>query len=190
MRRSFIVRHIGMRDDFKNKTKEEVGKRVGYLCSNPECRAHTLGPQLDDGSVNVGVAAHITAASENGPRYDASLTSEQRSSAGNAIWLCQTHARLIDNDVKRFDVETLRAWKKEAEECAAENVGKPQSQNNAVNDLQLFEMTVKAYKEKGTPKYFLDAQNLTNEQKADLFDRAILSKKGRYPKSNPYKKNG
>ena len=102
----------------------------------------------------------------------------------------QTHAKLIDNDVKRFDVETLRAWKKEAEECAAENVGKPQSQNNAVNDLQLFEMTVKAYKEKGTPKYFLDAQNLTNEQKADLFDRAILSKKGRYPKSNPYKKNG
>ena len=56
-------------------------------------------------------------------------------------------------------------------------------------DLNLFQMAVEAYKKKGTPKYFLDSQNLSNERKADLYDRVIYSEKGRHPKNNPYKKN-
>ena len=179
-----------MRDDFTSKVKEEVAKRVGYLCSNPDCSAPTSGPQINDGTVNVGVAAHITAASKNGPRYDASLTEVERSSAENAIWLCQTCAKLIDNDVKKFNVELLRSWKKQAEDKAARNIGKPQQPNNTTDDLKLFQMTVDAYKKKGTPKHFLDSQNLSNEQRADLYDRAIYSEKGRHPKNNPYKKNG
>lgn len=69
------------------------------------------------------------------------------------------------------------------------NIGKPQQSINNTDDLKLFQMTVEAYKRKGTPKHFLDSQNLSNEQKADLYDRAIYSEKGRYPKSNPYKEN-
>jgi hypothetical protein len=50
-------------------------------------------------------------------------------------------------------------------------------------------MTVEAYKKKGTPKHFLDSQNLSNEQRAELYDRAIFTEKGRYPKNNPYRRN-
>ncbi len=75
-----------MRDDFKRTVKEEVAKRVGYLCSKPDCQALTSGPQANNGSTSVGVAAHITAASKNGPRYDEKLTAAQRSSEKNAIW--------------------------------------------------------------------------------------------------------
>ena len=69
------------------------------------------------------------------------------------------------------------------------NIGKPQQSISDTDDLKLFQMTVEAYKRKGTPKHFLDSQNLSNEQKADLYDRAIYSEKGHYPKNNPYKNN-
>jgi hypothetical protein len=75
-----------MRDDFPAGVKEELAKRGGYLCSNPGCRQTTSGPQsTPSGTVNIGVAAHITAASPGGPRYDSSLSSEQRASAENGL---------------------------------------------------------------------------------------------------------
>src|SRR5262249_11945683 len=78
------------------------------------------GPQADpSGTVNIGVAAHITAASPEGPRYDAALTPEQRSAADNGIWLCQTDGKLVDNDAVRYTAEGLRDWKARAEAAAA-----------------------------------------------------------------------
>ena len=105
-----------VRDDFTRATVERLAKRAGYRCSNPHCRAPTIGAaQGDDGVVNVGQAAHITAAAAGGPRYDATLSSEQRRDQSNGIWLCQNHAKLVDNDVGRFTVAKLREWKREAE---------------------------------------------------------------------------
>lgn len=109
-----------MRDDFSPATKELLAKRVGYRCSNPECRQPTSGPQEDTmGVINVGVAAHITAASPNGPRYDVSLTPERRCSGANGIWVCQTCAKLVDNDESRYSVVNLEDWKRVAELTAA-----------------------------------------------------------------------
>lgn len=70
------------------------------------------------GAVNIGVAAHITAASPNGPRYDPDLSPTERRAAANGIWLCQNCAKLVDSDVVRFTPKRLRAWKDEAEEVA------------------------------------------------------------------------
>ena len=103
--------------------------------------------------------------------------------------MCQTHAKMIDSDVKKYNVELLRSWKKQAEDKAERNIGKPKQPHNTTDELKLFQMTVEAYKKKGTPKHFLDSQNLSNEQRADLYDRALYSEKGRHPKNNPYKKN-
>jgi hypothetical protein len=109
-----------MRDDFTGTVKEELAKRVGYLCSNPRCRQPTSGPQSKpSGTVNIGVAAHISAASPGGPRYDPSLSPEERSSTTNGIWLCQTCAKLIDSDLSRYSVEKLSEWKSDAEKSAA-----------------------------------------------------------------------
>jgi hypothetical protein len=107
------------RDDFPQSTVRLLAQRAGHQCSNPDCRQPTSGPAEDaEKSVNLGVASHITAASIGGPRYDASLTLEERRGAANGIWLCQNCAKLIDSDVKRFPTETLRQWKKEATERA------------------------------------------------------------------------
>ena len=112
-----------MRDDFDAKTKEILARRVGYRCSNPDCRKLTSGPQEDPAkALNIGVAAHITAASEGGPRYDPSLSPEERRSMDNGIWLCQNCAKLIDSDVQRHTAELLREWKRQTEQRARDEI--------------------------------------------------------------------
>ena len=109
-----------MRDDFAEKIKDVLAKRVAFYCSNPECRMLTLGPNLSgDGTVNIGVAAHITAASKGGPRYEESLSVDQRRALENGVWLCQSCAKLIDSDVNKYTVGLLNRWKKDAEMNAA-----------------------------------------------------------------------
>jgi hypothetical protein len=101
------------RDDyFPEEVKRVLANRAANVCSNPRCGATTSGPQEDPTkALNIGVAAHITAASPGGARYDESLTAEQRKDARNGIWLCQNCAKLVDNDETQFPVEYLRAWK-------------------------------------------------------------------------------
>lgn len=114
-----------VRDDFPENVKRTVAARAGYRCSNPDCKASTSGPQTDQGkALNLGVAAHITAAASGGPRYDAGLTPEQRSYFSNAVWLCQNCAKLIDNDTTRFSATLLQSWKEHAESEAFTEIGK------------------------------------------------------------------
>ena len=97
-----------------------LAQRAAGRCSNPGCGKVTSGPGLDPGrAVNVGVAAHITAASPGGPRYDPALSSAERSSAAKGVWLCQTCAKLVDSDVTRYNAGVLRQWKAKAEGQAA-----------------------------------------------------------------------
>lgn len=111
------------RDDFRQSTKNTLARRVGYLCSNPNCRRHTIGPAAGHpGSTNIGIAAHITAASVGGPRYDETLTRDERRSADNGIWCCQNCAHLVDADDSAYSEETLRSWKRAAESRAASNI--------------------------------------------------------------------
>ncbi|MDP9314369.1 MAG: hypothetical protein M3R24_26395 [Chloroflexota bacterium] len=108
-----------MRDDFDKETKDVLARRVGYLCSNPSCRKLTSGPRTEPTkALNIGVAAHITAAAPGGPRYDPTLSPQERKSAGNGLWLCQNCAKLVDNDEQRYTTSLLRAWKKQAEIAA------------------------------------------------------------------------
>src|ERR1700733_3520805 len=114
-----------MRDDFSGEIKRALADRVGNSCSNPDCRALTSGPQDNPTkAVNLGVAAHITAASVGGPRYDPSLIAEERCHVDNGIWLCQNCAKLVDNDASRYSVNLLRGWKVVAEDRARYEVGK------------------------------------------------------------------
>ncbi|MCU1300750.1 MAG: hypothetical protein JWQ87_1034 [Candidatus Sulfotelmatobacter sp.] len=107
------------------KVKEKLAARSGHQCCNPDCRAATCGPQvLPDKSINVGVAAHISAAAPGGLRYDGLLSAAQRSSIKNGIWLCQTCAKLIDSDERRYTIELLLRWRRTAEEEALRILGK------------------------------------------------------------------
>ena len=112
-----------MRDDFSQRIKETLAKRVGYRCSNPRCRKTTSGPHsTSDKSVNVGVAAHITAASMGGPRYDSSVDADHRASVNNGLWLCQTCAKLIDSDPAKYTTTVLNDWKETAEHLASTEI--------------------------------------------------------------------
>lgn len=89
-------------------------------CSNPNCRRPTSGPASDPRrAVNIGVAAHITAASPGGPRYERGLSTTARGSVENAIWLCQDCAKLIDSNPEFFTIHTLHKWKHLTEKAAA-----------------------------------------------------------------------
>lgn len=104
------------RDDFSEKTKLQIAKRAGWLCSYPTCRNSTVGATSDgEGEINVGTAAHIRAAAPGGPRYDGTMSAEERSSAKNGIWMCRDHGKAIDSTDPQFTVERLREWKKEVE---------------------------------------------------------------------------
>ena len=102
------------RDDFTSKTRDIIAKRAAFICSNPECRYKTLKPSDSNPDLYIftGKAAHITAASPGGPRYDPELTPEQRSSSENGIFLCSTCAEMIDkNSGVDYPVELLKQWK-------------------------------------------------------------------------------
>jgi hypothetical protein len=115
-----------MRDDFTEDTKRKLRERVGARCSRPDCRRSTLGPLMNsDDALRLGRAAHITAAARGGPRYDGSLTRNERKHINNGIWLCCDHADEVDRDHHRYPTELLRSWKVAAELAAHREIGRP-----------------------------------------------------------------
>ena len=69
-----------MRDDFSQRTKDLLANRVGWKCSNPNCRKATRGAGTGkENIINIGIASHITAASKGGPRYDENITFSRES---------------------------------------------------------------------------------------------------------------
>ncbi|QKK27039.1 AAA family ATPase (plasmid) [Rhizobium hidalgonense] len=109
---------VDTRDEFTPATVRRLALRAGYMCAKPDCKQLTVGPSEDRKSrvTMVGVAAHITAASAEGPRYDADLSPIDRASEANGVWMCQTHGKLIDDTESRYTVAELRRWKKQHEE--------------------------------------------------------------------------
>ncbi len=159
-----------MRDEFLQKTKDTLAKRVGTHCSNPQCWKLTSGPRDDpEKTVNIGVAAHITAAEVGGPRFDSSLSVRQRSSISNAIWLCQNCSKLIDNDECRYTVDLLRQWKTLAEETARLGVETTGATIplQPISDVEV----VQAYAQCFERQAFQD--HLRQEGSMEAFDKAI-----------------
>jgi len=50
------------------------------------------------------------------------MSSAERSSIDNGIWMCRDHAKLIDSDEETYTVEKLLRWKQEAEARAEERL--------------------------------------------------------------------
>ena len=148
------------RDDFAEKTKQLLARRVGFRCSNPNCRAATSGPSDDpEKSVNLGVAAHITAASEGGPRFDPDLSSEERRGASNGVWLCQNCAKLIDSDTSRFSVHVLSSWKYAAEIASKIDLGR----NTDTSSVSAFQDALSLM-----PELLLDMARALKDEKTKL----------------------
>ena len=105
------------RDEFTSKTRLQIAKRAGWLCSDPDCRRPTVGATSDgDSEITLGEACHICAAAPGGPRFDAGMSEAERRSAKNGIWMCKLHGTSVDSHDPKFTVELLRDWKKQAAE--------------------------------------------------------------------------
>ena len=116
-----------MRENFPNKIVEILKKRAAFVCSNPTCKKMTIAPSEaeDEKVIYIGRAAHICAASEGGPRYESKMTTEERSSISNAIFLCSNCADMIDdNGGVDFTIATLQKWKLDHENWTRDNLNK------------------------------------------------------------------
>ncbi|TKR55334.1 hypothetical protein D7I39_10955 [Allopusillimonas ginsengisoli] len=129
------------RDDFSKATIVKLAQRVSYRCSKPDCRVPTIGPAHAGGITSIGTAAHITAAAKGGPRFDDSLTAEQRRSYTNGIWLCAIHGREVDSDDSRYSVSELLEWKSSAENFSHLQLGKPQPKEDDATKMLLMAAT-------------------------------------------------
>lgn len=128
-----------MHDKFPAKVKNVLAYRVSLQCSNPECQRPTSAAHNRPDKYNVlGEAAHITGARPRGPRYDPTLTQEERRAATNGVWLCRLCARVIDTDVERFPATMLRQWKADAERGLLEEL-KIVAQSETPDSVQLEE---------------------------------------------------
>ncbi|GIU01542.1 hypothetical protein TSL6_20480 [Sulfurovum sp. TSL6] len=123
------------RDNFLESTIATLASRVAYKCSSPKCRRVTAGPSSKKNSFNkTGEAAHIYAASPNGPRANPNMTREERRSIDNAIWLCGACSDEIDKDPDSYPAEMLKSWKNEAEKLAKEELNQRLPQKNDALD--------------------------------------------------------
>jgi hypothetical protein len=126
------------RDDFSATTKRAIALRAGHRCSL--CGQPTVGPSEESPSAvtNIGVAAHICAASPNGKRYVAFMSPEERRHISNAIWMCSDHGALIDRDCVTYTIECLREMKRKHESACAESLRRASRESALSVDLIAF----------------------------------------------------
>lgn len=84
-------------------------------CAAPDCNNKMIS---DDGKSVHGQIAHISAASDDGPRYDANMTEEQRRSFDNLILLCPQCHKKIDDSPENYPAKDIRSWKDDHESNA------------------------------------------------------------------------
>lgn len=109
---------------FSKNTIETLARRAMFLCSNPDCRAQTVGPNSNpEKATLIGEAAHIAGAKPGAARFDETMSDVTRASITNSIWLCRNCHGQIDRDEKKYSTELLFAWRKDHEERVARELG-------------------------------------------------------------------
>jgi len=136
-----------LRDDFPPDVRRALAARAGHKCSI--CVKATSGPGSGAESVlSDGIAAHITAAAPGGPRFESGLSSDERRSAENGIWVCTQHGREIDADEPAFPVDLLRGRKRYREEIARKEMqsrSAPTDRSAVLIDLPHAETALKLF---------------------------------------------
>lgn len=95
---------------YKRSTVRRLDTLSGNECSAPDCPKSLVAK---DGASIISKICHIEAASADGPRYNASMTDDERRHFNNLILLCDECHTIIDNKDNEvlYPVELLREWK-------------------------------------------------------------------------------
>lgn len=91
----------------------------GNECAHPNCNKKLIA---EDGVSIIGKICHISAASDNGPRFDTNMTVDEKRGFDNLILLCDEHHVMIDNkeNEARYPVSLLKDWKNDHEKKISE----------------------------------------------------------------------
>ena len=84
--------------------------KSGNVCAFPDCDLPIIADVGDD-SKPLAEMAHIIAYSDDGPRSDPSLPTEERNKTSNLILLCPTHHVLVDKFEYQYNTHVLREMK-------------------------------------------------------------------------------
>lgn len=163
-----------MREEFTTNIKRKVAERSCFICNNPDCHCRTIGPHSDeDKSLSDGIVAHISAASEGGPRYDPSQTQLERGNNKNAILLCHNCSDLVDKDPKRYTKELLLEWKNSHEELLRSWKNEVTQVQGHVGDIEKQERPFLIFKimmrNKHNERLYIFCRNITNIIATDLY---------------------
>lgn len=160
-----------LRDRVPPAQEKVVIARSGNKCAYPGCGLDlTIDPKADgDRPKATGKVAHIAAASPGGPRFDASMTPEERGSAQNLIYLCGPHHDAVDTQLGYHTREFLLEAKR-AHEVAVERAVR-----NALGEVTYEELTVVCTVIASTPA---TPQQLGVELAVPLQEKIELNKLG------------
>ena len=98
------------------KNKIFLWGQAGGRCQYLGCNKVLWRDSSATFAFNSAYIAHIIASSPNGPRGHAKYSHEMVDELSNLMLLCDTHHRLIDNEVERHPIKELREMKKQHEQ--------------------------------------------------------------------------
>jgi len=89
----------------KEKDKKLLWGKSGNRCAFKDCRRELS--EAGDPEAIIGEMAHIKGEAPAAPRYDQSMTDDQRGAYANRLLLCPTHHTVIDKQPADYSVEAL-----------------------------------------------------------------------------------
>jgi hypothetical protein len=112
------------RSEFPAKVVDRIAKKAMHVCSNPHCLRLTGYGTTEGKARAIAEAAHINAASKNGPRPLPSGEDKDLRSEKNGIWLCLICHGKVDDDPSCYTEVVLKRWKLGHEDVIRNIVGK------------------------------------------------------------------
>lgn len=94
----------------KQEVLRELFLKSGNLCAFPNCDHLMMNAE----GVFIGQVCHIEAASEEGQRFNPSMTNEERRAFSNLMLMCYPHHQET-NDVTKYPVARLKQMKEDHE---------------------------------------------------------------------------
>ena len=89
----------------------QLWSQCGGLCQNPSCNKW-LFASIDDDLVSLANVAHIIGHGKNGPRSEHVLAQYiNKDGISNLIMLCLDCHKIVDKLERKYNVETIKAWK-------------------------------------------------------------------------------
>lgn len=104
--------------DYTTGTERALYAFSGMTCYFPDCSIPVVVFVNDEPVCNVQIA-HVRGANTNSPRYDASMTDDERRAFANLILLCTPHHTIVDRlHPTDYPPEELQRWKTQRESDA------------------------------------------------------------------------